>query len=1106
MPKTSDYVQTIQNYEASDDEEEVDILAEARYLKAQKKKRQMCLVWVVSVALVGAMAFFLGGVGKSSSTTASDSDQLASPSYSGGTESESFKILEAEDGSRREKIQSTIDSHSLRFKNVPKSDGYFDLGKGWCLNFAQQRIAENTRWNDMDDDDDGDGLPDGTSLCKSACGMDALCIGYMVHKNTCALISTKDDDASSGIYLANGDREYHCFAKEKNLHKKFIFRFGEIGENECPRGFTFITDEKSCHEAADFFGTKKEFDQKKYEKKVGSNKLVGCFRDSGSETIHFNDKNLNGKHVESHSDQYVCVLREELFEEKKSKQGKSGRAGPTNENVLCASSRKLNNGIKGSDDMCQYATGDGRIMISDCDRTCIQTRCEDDDACVGWEEHLDFFRPLNSIEWVYSAADWTTIEKKTDTVLQKCLERKGNANFRFLAQGGRFQYETCDDAVLDADDDICEMTYLEFFQSFYPEISEGTWRNVIAPDIEPGIRISQDCPCSCGGGEFDYADRPTKPPVPTYAPSPRKTSQKTSSSSKGDSKSLELSDLEDIWYVVAADTDKKGESAGGPFDDPTVKRARGPGEENLNRNLDPIKEKHSFKERLDLLEQGVKKLQNMLIDYYTFDPEKSLNATQIMEHAFMMNNEENFNNMEMHEDYINVITDRFIRALVYDRKFKVGTIGSSVMAGHDNCAYDAYQRQLTRLVAPVFNIAGFEFEVINAGMKGDCGDNHEMQTFCFRHTVGDDIDALHYSWTYFQHGNFYKVHERTARWAANLDKRPFMTVLSTSNCDGTKKAMRKGKVAKSDETALIEKYGPTLGFNGLCMMAGPAEGGGYKKKKKVIGDNLHYTTRGGENACDTRKKSLGVVFRNWHPGPLLFQTVADALAWLYSVAVLRAIGQISKEPKPKEKWEPYPPRHPVLDSDTIHDCVPADGCKNGIMPVCYNGEKPVFGEPSVEWIDVGHPEYPEYLNKTTYKWERFYAYVTGLIPGKEKQFDYCWHIDRCAGWRHEGKYKLMETDTGWLVFKFPKLEIGYIGVCMTGDMKGSLPGWDFMINGELLEIPEGGWKEKKWNKCIILWKEFPDKKLRKRDSHFLAMQLSARDGSKHARPDHIFGL
>ena len=26
-----------------------------------------------------------------------------------------------------------------------------------------------------------------------------------------------------------------------------------------------------------------------------------------------------------------------------------------------------------------------------------------------------------------------------------------------------------------------------------------------------------------------------------------------------------------------------------------------------------------------------------------------------------------------------------------------------------------------------------------------------------------------------------------------------------------------------------------------------------------------------------RRDSLGVVWRNWHPGPLLFQTVADSL-------------------------------------------------------------------------------------------------------------------------------------------------------------------------------------------------------------------------------------
>ena len=38
-----------------------------------------------------------------------------------------------------------------------------------------------------------------------------------------------------------------------------------------------------------------------------------------------------------------------------------------------------------------------------------------------------------------------------------------------------------------------------------------------------------------------------------------------------------------------------------------------------------------------------------------------------------------------------------------------------------------------------------------------------------------------------------------------------------------------------------------------------------------------------------RKKSLGVVFRNWHPGPLGFQVVADGLLYYYTAAMLRAL-------------------------------------------------------------------------------------------------------------------------------------------------------------------------------------------------------------------------
>jgi len=314
------------------------------------------------------------------------------------------------------------------------------------------------------------------------------------------------------------------------------------------------------------------------------------------------------------------------------------------------------------------------------------------------------------------------------------------------------------------------------------------------------------------------------------------------------------------------------------------------------------------------------------------------------------------------------------------------------------------------------------------------------------------------------------------------------------------------KDLKSDDK-LAQKYGPTIGFNKMCMMSPAAEGAGYQKKKHKVGDNMHFYTRNAAHASSTRQQSSGVVFRNWHPGPLLFQSAADALGWRYSVAVLRAIDAILKVDDPKKVWDPYPPRPDVLDTPSVHNYEPKWSPDEDELPNCYNGESPTYGVPSVEWIDVDHPEYPDYLDKSIYMWQRFYAGTTGLVPSSEKKFDYCWHIDRCAGWRHRDGPKLMETDTGWLVFKLPKLKTGYVGFCLTGEKDKSLPGWEVMMNGKRVEPPNGQqWTMSVGGKCILVWKTFPDEESRNRDHHFLAMQLRAIGGARHARPDHIFGV
>jgi hypothetical protein len=70
------------------------------------------------------------------------------------------------------------------------------------------------------------------------------------------------------------------------------------------------------------------------------------------------------------------------------------------------------------------------------------------------------------------------------------------------------------------------------------------------------------------------------------------------------------------------------------------------------------------------------------------------------------------------------LVDTMARALVTDDQdtFLMGGIGSSVMAGHDNCHYDAYQNQMERTFGGIWEEAGMKFVFQNGGEGGGCGD------------------------------------------------------------------------------------------------------------------------------------------------------------------------------------------------------------------------------------------------------------------------------------------------------------------------------------------------------------------------------------------------
>jgi len=236
------------------------------------------------------------------------------------------------------------------------------------------------------------------------------------------------------------------------------------------------------------------------------------------------------------------------------------------------------------------------------------------------------------------------------------------------------------------------------------------------------------------------------------------------------------------------------------------------------------------------------------------------------------------------------LVDTIARALVTDdqRTFIVGGIGSSVMAGHDNCHHDSYQTQMERLWGPVWEAAGMDFAFQNAGEGGGCGDSHENQHFCVAQNVSPDVDIVHYSWTYFEGGRASWVHEDLVRWAQMLPKQPVVHIFNTGVSPKDNNQYRQ-----------LTSYYAKYGLNHFFMRSGLENGGhDYASERDretdpfdrfgrgFVGDGYHNTTRYGELEDDEgRKNSLGVVMRNWVSKftILIFRNCAnDANSFVYA--------------------------------------------------------------------------------------------------------------------------------------------------------------------------------------------------------------------------------
>lgn len=418
---------------------------------------------------------------------------------------------------------------------------------------------------------------------------------------------------------------------------------------------------------------------------------------------------------------------------------------------------------------------------------------------------------------------------------------------------------------------------------------------------------------------------------------------------------------------------------------------------------------NQLENRLKATEIEINATQAVLKEYYGGD--------EVLQNTWYMNKQDPA--AKMGQAYL---ANKMARALIWQTPFVIGTLGSSVTAGTANCRYDSYQEQLSRTMSAIWQTAGVSFEVRNAGQGGECGDSHRNQIWCARTLVGDDVDIIHYSWTYFEAGdqkNTPKYHEMFYRWSLLLPHAPSPQLLYTNDCS---------KLSLADQN-LLSEYGQ-FGANALCMQRGITKAGYKKGKWGEIGDSLHTTTRYGEMLPDSdkRKDSLGVVFRDWHPGPLLFQTTADALAYQYSEALRMAIKMIREEAQPKKRW---PKKNIALAASRLPSPIYCNEkwCGSAQAPSCLSYEIPQHGISKILTLNPTDKASPfrRLAKAEDANWKKWDNGPNKKIPKAEKKRPECQLLNRCAGLKPStiAKPKI-------LTYKLPKQEKGFIAVCCAG--------------------------------------------------------------------------
>ena len=273
-----------------------------------------------------------------------------------------------------------------------------------------------------------------------------------------------------------------------------------------------------------------------------------------------------------------------------------------------------------------------------------------------------------------------------------------------------------------------------------------------------------------------------------------------------------------------------------------------------------------------------------------------------------------------------VLVDKMAQAMLARRPFVISAAGSSVSAGHDNMGTDAWPRVLGRILRPLWKTFEVDLVLRNQAVGGRNPNPHSL---CLAPMLGDDADVVLREWEYW---SFYEGFERdrifknenekkwghspprdpTAqmaglevflRMAYMLDNQPAVHLVFL------KHAERRG----AGELAYLKRWfapdGPlgsvygSYGLNAFDCFGKPFDHLRAAAKQPRWQKDVDEAT-GAKRKCerdsydnvadcpvDFKKQDghhEGLLFVNWHPGPLGHATMARQIAYHYMSLMLDA--------------------------------------------------------------------------------------------------------------------------------------------------------------------------------------------------------------------------